>query len=583
MLSPIWGLAFVLEACYVAAVVRQHGGGRGGRFRGLGFEGRELDAGQLARIREIARAHRCGTRGDVAAAVCRELGWRRPNGALRVRACRDVLLRLAQGGEIALPPLRLRVVRCAEPPPTSNEAAADVAADAPEAQDIALRQIVVRPIERAELPQWREAMARHHYLGDGEIVGESLRHVAESEGRWLALLAWGAAALKSRHREAWVGWDERTKHQRLHLVANNVRFLVLPSARIPHLASAVLARSVRRLSEDYETRYGHPILVAETFVDVQRFRGTCYRAANWICLGETRGMGRKGKGYEPHGHKKALLVYPLHPRAQDILAAPFPSPEILRRSSMAAMPAGLVDVNKLPLDGEGGLVEVLRQMLDPRKRRGIRHSIENVLALAVMACVSGARSYEAIAEWARELPQTVLRRMKFWCWRAPSEPTFRRVLQLVNADEVDRRVSEWLAGLCESGAISLDGKTLRGSADGERPAIHLLAAITHGQGVVVAQSQVGEASNEIPCAKPLLANLDLRGVTVTADAMHTQTDLAHFLVEEKKADYVFVAKDNQPSLREDIKALDWGSFPPSSGNARQGARPDRGAHDPAES
>jgi predicted transposase YbfD/YdcC len=249
---------------------------------------------------------------------------------------------------------------------------------------------------------------------------------------------------------------------------------------------------------------------------------------------------------------------------------------------MAAMPAVSVDVNKLPLDGEGGLVEVLREMTDPRKARGIRHPIENVLALAVMAALSGMRSYEATAEWAKELPKDVLRRMKCWCWRAPSEPTFRRVLQMVDADEVDRRVNAWLMGLAESGAVSLDGKTLRGSTDGQRPAMHLLSAITHGQGVVVAQSQVGEKSNEIPGAKPLLEPLDLRGVTVSADAMHTQTDLARFLVEEKQADYVFVAKDNQPTLRADIEALEWESFSPSGQDARQGARPSRGAHDPAE-
>ena len=542
--------------------------------------GRELDAAQLSRIQEIARAHRGGTRGDLAAAVCRELAWRRPNGELRLRACRDVLVRLAEAGEIELPRSRLRAERRAREPVRAP--ACDVAADASEAQDVALRRIVVRPIDQAELPRWREAMERHHYLGDGEIVGETLRHVAEIEGRWLALLGWGAAALKSRHREAYVGWDERMKHQRLHLIANNVRFLVLPSARVPHLASAVLARSVRRLSGDFETRYGHPILLAETFVDVERFRGTCYRAANWVRLGETRGMARKGKGYEAHGRKKALFVYALHPRAREVLAAPFLSPEILRRSSMAAMPAVCVDVNKLPLDGEGGLVEVLREMVDPRKPRGIRHPLENVLAMAVMACLSGMRSYEAIAEWAKELPQDVLKRMKCWCWKAPSEPTFRRVLQMVDPDEVDRRVSAWLVALAESGAISLDGKTLRGSADGAKPAMHLLAAITHGQGVVVAQSQVGEKSNEIPGAKPLLERLDLAGVTVTADAMHTQTDLARHLVEEKKADYVLIVKDNQPTLRADIASLEWEALPPSGHDARQGARPDRETHDPAE-
>jgi hypothetical protein len=479
-------------------------------------------------------------------------------------SCRNVLLRLEQEGAIELPASRLRVVRRARTPARAGGGeAAGVAAPAPK---VVLRRIAVRPIEAAELPRWRAEMQRHHYLGDGEIVGEVLRQVAESEGRWLALLGWGAAALKSRHREAWVGWDERTKHQRLHLVANNVRFLVLPEARIPHLASAVLARSVHRLSGDFERRYGHPILLAETFVDSGRFRGTCYRAANWVRLGETRGMGRKGRGYQAHGRKKALWVYPLHPRAREVLAAPFLSPE-MRKSSMAALPAVSVDMNKLPLDGAGGLIEVLREMTDPRNARGIRHPIENVLALAVMAALSGMRSYEAIAEWANELPKDLLARMKFWCWRAPSEPTFRRVLQKVDADEVDRRVNAWLMKLAENGAVSLDGKTLRGSADGEKPALHLLSAITHGQGVVVAQAQVGEKSNEIPGAKPLLEPLDLEGVTVTADAMHTQRDLASFLVEEKKADYVLVAKDNQPSLRADIAALEWELFPPSGHDA----------------
>lgn len=517
-------------------------------------------------------------------AVCKELGWRRPNGAWRLRACRDLLIRLAETGEITFAPSR-RCTAAAEPvadvdavagaAPASEEPVArrDVA------EEVALRQIVVRPIEASELPRWRESMQRHHYLGDGEIVGETVRHVAEVDGRWLALLAWGGAALKSRHREAWIGWDEPTKHQRLHLVSNNARFLVLPGARVPHLASAVLARSVRRLSRDFETRYGHPVLLAETFVDIARFRGTCYSAANWIRLGETRGMARSGKGYRPHGRKKALFVYPLEPRAREILAAAMLSPEILRRSSMATSCGIVVDVNKLPLEGAGGLIDVLREVRDPRSRRGRRYPFETVLALAVMASLSGMRSYEAIAEWAKDLPKDLLRRMKCWCHRAPSEPTFRRLLSGVDAAEVDRKVGAWLADLAKRGAVSLDGKTLRGSRDGEKPAVHLLAAITHGEGVVLSQLPVGEKSNEIPSAKPLLADLDLRGRTVTADAMHTQSDLARHLVEEKKADYVFIAKANQPTLRADIEALEWKSLSPSGQDDRQRARPNRGAQD----
>jgi hypothetical protein len=469
----------------------------------------------------------------LARAVCRELGWLRPNGALRLRACRDLLVRLAEAGTLKLPaPQRQGAGRTDMQREAPAEALGETCGAGCEVvEEVALRRIAVRPIEPAELPRWREAMARYHYLGDGEIVGETVRHVAEIDGRWLALLGWGAAALKSRHREGWIGWDEPTKYRRLNLVTNNVRFLILPWARTRHLASAVLARSVRRLSGDFEARYGHPVLLAETFVDSERFRGTCYLAANWIRLGETRGMARKGQGYEAHGRKKAIFVYPLERGAREILAAPMLSPEILRRSSMATMPEVVVDVNRLPLDGAGGLIEVLREMVDPRRRRGIRYPLETVLALAVMACLSGMRSYEAIAEWAQDLPKELLRGLRCWCWRAPSEPTFRRVLSKVDADEIDRRVSAWLAELVGKGAVSLDGKTLRGSRDGDRPAVHLLAAITHAEGVVVAQSQVEEKSNEIPGAKPLLENLDLRGATVTADAMHTQKDLARHLVE----------------------------------------------------
>lgn len=236
------------------------------------------------------------------------------------------------------------------------------------------------------------------------------------------------------------------------------------------------------------------------------------------------------------------------------------------------MPAMCVDVNRLPLEGKGGLIEVLREITDPRKRRGIRHPIESVLALAVMATLSGMRSFEGIAEWAKDLPKDRLRRLRCWCHRAPSEPTFRRVLQSVDADEIDAKVGKWLAGLASREPISLDGKTLRGSADGEEKAWHLLGAITHHSGVVVSQEKVDGKSNEITAAKPLLEQVDLEGTTVTADAMHTQTDLASYVVEEKNGHYAFIAKDNQPTLREDIEALDWGSFFPSGAELRQGAR-----------
>jgi len=439
--------------------------------------------------------------------------------------------------------------------------------------DVELRRVEVRPTRRHEVTRWRELMAQFHYLGDGELVGESLRYVAEYEGRWLGLLSWAAAAWKSRHRERFIGWQEQQKLQRLHLVANNSRFLILPWVQVRGLASRVLSLNLRRLSADWSERYAHRILLAETFVDLARFRGTCYRAANWRYLGRTRGAARRGKGYEQHGNEKGLFVYPLHRRAREILSAPFPSPEILEVKSMATV-AFAIDVNRLPIFGEGGLVEALRKITDPRDRRGIRHPFESVLALSVMATLSGMRSYETIAEWAADVPKEILAQLRCWCHQAPNESTFRRVLQRVDGEEADKTINEWLrqqTELCGKG-VAIDGKTLRGSGDGDRPPQHLLAAITHESAVVIAQEAVGEKTNEIKHAASTLEDVDLKGATVTADAMHTQTDFARFLVKEKEADFVLIAKENQPTLLDDLRTQHGGSFSPSGENREQGAR-----------
>ena len=150
----------------------------------------------------------------------------------------------------------------------------------------------------------------------------------------------------------------------------------------------------------------------------------------------------------------------------------------------------MLDVNKLPLEGKGGLIEVLRGITDPRKRRGIRHPFESVLALAVMAALGGMRGYDAIAEWAKDVPKEVLKRLRCWCHQAPSEPTFRRVLNSVDAAEVDNRVYEWLRrqGALKPRAVALDGKTLRGTIEvGQTQGLHLLAAYLPQEGLVLMQ------------------------------------------------------------------------------------------------
>ena len=226
----------------------------------------------------------------------------------------------------------------------------------------------------------------------------------------------------------------------------------------------------------------------------------------------------------------------------------------------------MIDVNCLPMEGEGGLIDVLKTVVDPRKPRGIRHPVVTVAAVAVCAALSGARSFTAIAEWASGLSREALQRLGSKRWKPPSEPTIRRILQQLDANAIDAQIGQWvirqhpLAGR----AVAVDGKTLRGAHDAGQRAPHLLSAILHQEAVVIGQIDVEEKTNEIPKLPELLAPLPLEGAVVTADAMHTQLDTARYLVETKKADYLFIVKDNQPTLRQDISDLKLESFPPSA-------------------
>lgn len=432
------------------------------------------------------------------------------------------------------------------------------------------KELKVRLVRPSEIERWDHLMATQHYLGLRRLVGESLRYVAEEGGRWVALLGWGSAAFKCAPRDRWIGWTRQQQWRRLRYVANNLRFLVLPEARRPNLASQVLGANLRRLSGDWQVIFGHPILLAETFVD-PRFTGTCYRAAGWEELGATRGYRRNGGRYYFHGQPKRIWARVLHQRAREWLAAAFDAPSLC--------PGGqpMIDLNAV-VETHGGLVKLLEGIPDPRKRRGIRHDHAVILAVAICACFAGARSFLTIGQWAAALPQEALERLgcrwnpRLGHYVPPSEPTLRRALQAVDADLVDRELGAWLERQAPGKAVAVDGKSLRGAVgDNGRP-LHLLSALVHKEGVVIGQRVVDSKHNEITEFKPLLAPMELAGKVVTADAMHTQREHARFLVEEKHADYVFTVKNNQPQLLADIQALDEKSFSPSGGDDQQGTR-----------
>jgi hypothetical protein len=427
-----------------------------------------------------------------------------------------------------------------------------------------INDVQVRPIFQTEREKWDALIKQHHYLGLKSMVGKTLRYVAVFEDCWLALLGWQAAALKCKPRDQWVGWSPIIQYQRLHLIANNTRFLILPELKIKNLASRVLSLNLKRLAHDWQAIYGHPILLAETFVETTRFTGACYRAANWQVLGQTKGFSKSGNRYYFNNCPKQILVFPLTKFARKNLAALNPHPSWRWPMQSCALN------NKQMED----LLLRLRRLPDVRKPRGIRHPYFTVLTIAIAALLGGEKTYASLAEWAGRLTQNRLKRLRARFDKKrdrfipPSEPTIRRVLQSADVESVERCLGEWLRGIADDHAIAIDGKTLKGAKRDNGTQVHLLSAFLHNQGVTVSQLEVDEKTNEIPMIKPLLNDLDIQGTVVTADALHTQVKTARYIVEDKHADYLFIVKDNQKTLRENISVLRENDFSPSASNYR---------------
>lgn len=425
----------------------------------------------------------------------------------------------------------------------------------------------LRLVSQAEIPRWNVLMSSYHYLGFNGMIGERLRYVATVDDNWIALLGWHAAALKCGVRDRWIGWHPEVRYGRLRLIANNTRFLMLPARRIPNLASRILGAVRRRLSADWQSAYGHPVVLAETFVDV-RFQGTCYHAAGWLQIGMSRGWGRTGHGYRRHGSEKRVFVVPLRPDARDALRDPTRFPDLACAQGVRTMTTAVL----------GSLYDCLKTLPEHRKARGIRHRLPSIYAIAVGALLCGARSYVAIAEWGHDLTQAQLRRVGARYhptakrYQAPAESTIRRIISRTPPEDIDRAVSRWLSERTDDDCIAIDGKTMKNARREDGKAVHLLSAFLHHDGVVLAQQEVDKKTNEIKHVKPLLENVELTGKVVTADALHTQKTTATFLVDEKKADYLFIVKKNQETLYKDIADLADEAFSPCDDHGRQGPR-----------
>ncbi len=279
------------------------------------FRNRKIRPSDLAFIKEMIERHRVQGRSQIARLLCEAWDWRQPGGRLRDMACRDLLLRLEERNFLQLPP-RLKG-RCG---PKSLDHYPLPVTPRP-IEDGSLSHVEVTPVaSRAERLAWRILVDRFHYLGSRVIPGEHRLYFARLGGEIVGCISWSAAALHCPLRDVYIGWDFETRRHRLHFTANNQRFLILPWVKIKGLGSRILGLNLRRLSADWKAAYGHPLALAETFVDVSRFAGTVYRASNWKYMGTNSG-GRRKKGhtYAAQSAPKAVFLYPLHRRFRETL------------------------------------------------------------------------------------------------------------------------------------------------------------------------------------------------------------------------------------------------------------------------
>ena len=277
----------------------------------LCHRGRTISAQDLASIRQIIAQNSRASRRQLSVLVCQAWDWRQTNGAWRDMVCRSMMLSLARAGHIELPPRKF-----SPPNPLAQRAkpATDFLVDqSPLPGPLpALLPLAIAQVRRTgEEDLFNGLVERYHYLGYTRSVGEHLKYLVYARDRPVACLAWSSGPWHMGPRDRFIGWTPAVRRRNLHLLAYNTRFVILPWVRDPHLASHILGRIARVISTDWQRLYGHPVHYLETFVDQERFRGTCYRAANWVHLGQTTGRGIKEKTRKVTRSIKDVLGYPL--------------------------------------------------------------------------------------------------------------------------------------------------------------------------------------------------------------------------------------------------------------------------------
>jgi len=264
--------------------------------------GREFTPDEIDRIRDLIQGGI--NRTAISRAFCDEAGWRKPDGGLKEMSCRVALLKMHRDGHIVLPPPQ-------RPANNHLKKPAYTLFTELEPEIVDAESLTIETADKHTGPLWNEYIERYHYLGYSVLPGAQMRYLVRSDDHVLALLGFSASAWKVSPRDSYIGWDAETRKKNLHLIVNNSRFLILPWVRSKNLASRILSLAAKRVPSDWHIRYGYEPVLLETFVEKERFAGTCYKASNWTCVGDTKGRGKLDIHWERKLPVKSIWLYPL--------------------------------------------------------------------------------------------------------------------------------------------------------------------------------------------------------------------------------------------------------------------------------
>jgi hypothetical protein len=473
-------------------------------------------------------------------------------------------------------------------------------------EPLLLQEVTVRLLDDSERERFDQELAAKHYLKNARAVGRVLRYVAQYQGQWVGLLVFSSPAFHIKLRDQWLHWSPRQVKERRHLVAQNARFLILAApSRWPNLASRVLKLTCERLPQDWRQQFGYPVLVLETFVDPDKFRGTCYQVTGWQQLGPTQGCARDWRDfYTDTQHPKQLWVRALGQDALETVRAAELPPDLADPQGPLP-PACPVRTHRL-----NSLCERMGQeVTDPRDPRGVRHKLAGLLSLTGLAVSAGCKGPHAIAEFAKSLSPGQLRRLR--CRRDPNNPrqyevpcerTFRRLLKEVDPDQLKNVVVDWMEAddPAPLRVVHADGKVVKNAqpAPPRSPAQFAEAALLPPSEIpvelqkpkadkalmlvnfqtteqrLVEQLAVPSDTNEEATVAAHLPKMDLAGVCLTADAAHLTKANCRQLTQFNGAEFLLFLKANQPTALAKAEQLLLGAFPPSGHQFDQRARTD---------